>query len=232
MLEHEWDQKSVQFPLDENSIVLDIGVYKGRWSKEIAARYGCKIYAFDPQAWVVELARKELVEFKDVVVYDHGLGVESGYFEMEEFETDGATFMLGRSQRQQSGTGYLIEMADWLSVNHIEGIDLIMMNIEGYEFKLIPYMIEHGIMQKVKYFMVQFHPYGYDQDDEYLKIRKQMAEIMDIHFDYGIVLVCWKAKEKDARSDMVDAVVYAAKQAQGQEGEAPKKPARKTRKKA
>lgn len=194
--EHEWDEKSVQFPLTKTSVVLDIGGYKGRWSKEIAARYSAKICVFEPQEWAVKIAREELKEFSNVVVYDHGLGVEPGKFEMEEFETDGATFMLGNSQRQQSGEGYLIEMEDWLTVNHVTKIDLVMMNIEGYEFKLIPYMIEKGIMQKVKYFMCQFHLRGWTDEQPYEAMRKELGEFMDVHFDYGQVLTCWKAKEK------------------------------------
>lgn len=195
ILEHEWDQRSVQFPLDEKSIVLDIGAYKGRWSKEIANRYGSRIYAFEPQQWAFEIARKELAEGPNIHLYNFGLGVESGNFEMEEFETDGASFVLGFSQRQQSGEGVLMDMASWLKENRINQIDLIMMNIEAYEFKLIPYMIGRGILPKVKYFMCQFHPRTYEQQDEFEVLKKQIEEIMDVHFDYGIMLMCWKAKE-------------------------------------
>jgi FkbM family methyltransferase len=185
----------VEFPLDENSVVLDIGGYKGRWSKEIAQRYpGTRIFVFEPQMWAAKIATAELQEFSNVHIMEFGLGVESGKFEMEEFETDGASFVLGRSQRQQSGEGVLQDIAHWLYENNVPEIDLIMMNIEGYEFKLIPYMLEKGILQKVKYFMCQFHPHGYEQEEEYEVLRKRIGEVMDVHFDYGIVLMCWKQK--------------------------------------
>lgn len=204
-LEHEWDQKSVQFPLTKAGVVLDIGGYKGRWAKEIAQRYSSKIFVFEPQEWAFQIAKTELQEFDTVTVYNFGLGVESGKFEMEEFETDGASFILGRSTRQQSGDGTLEEIAGWLYANHFDKIDLVMMNIEGYEFKLIPYMIEKGIMQRVKYFMCQFHLKDWTQEEEYEAIRKQLGEFMDIHWDYGQVLTCWTQRaevgtQKSAKS--------------------------------
>ena len=34
------------FELDKNSIVLDLGGYKGDWANEIYRRYGCNIFIF------------------------------------------------------------------------------------------------------------------------------------------------------------------------------------------
>ena len=123
-LEHEWDQRSVQFPLTKASIVLDVGGYKGRWAREIASRYSSEIHVFEPQTWAAQIAREDLKEFDVVQVHEFGLGVESGKFEMEEFETDGASFVLGRSKRQQSGEGNLVEIQSWLEQNRVKRIDL------------------------------------------------------------------------------------------------------------
>lgn len=200
MLEHEWDKRSVDFPLKPGAVVLDIGGYKGRWSLEMAKRYPeSRIFFFEPQEWAFKIAKGELSEFPGVQLYKYGLGVESGIFEMEEFETDGASFILGHSQRQQAGEGHLVAMEDWLiaaqAERGLDRIDLIMMNIEAYEFKLIPYMIEKGILQRVGYFMCQFHPRNYEQQDEFEDLRKKLAGFMDVHFDYGIMLMCWKARD-------------------------------------
>lgn len=204
-LEHEWDKKSVEFPLTKDSVVLDIGGYKGRWAKEILQRYEAKVFVFEPQEWAFKIAQAELQEFETAKLYNFGLGVESGKFEMEEFETDGASFILGTSTRQQSGEGELKEIAGWLYENNFDTIDLVMMNIEGYEFKLIPYMIEKGIMQRVKFFMCQFHLRDWTDEEPYEAIRKQLGEFLEVHWDYGQVLTCWKMAEGQVEKAPVNA---------------------------
>lgn len=196
ILEHEWDRKSVEFPLNENSIVFDIGAYKGRWSIEIIKRYNCRLYAFEPQAWAHEVCRQALELYPRAHVFRHGLGVESGVFPMEEYETDGATFMVGRSERDQSGVGELVEIGSFLAKKRIRRIDLCMMNIEGYEYALIPHMLDLGIFDHMTYFMCQFHPFGEDGLAEMGKIRDSLYEKMDYRFDYQQVLTCWERKDR------------------------------------
>ena len=76
---------------------------------------------------------------------------------------------------------------------HIQNINLCLMNIEGYEFKLIPYMIETGIMDRIDYFMCQFHLQG-GKETEYYDIRRRLSETKKIRFDYGPTLTCWEPR--------------------------------------
>lgn len=48
---NEWDTRSFDWPLTQDSIVLEIGAYKGRWASEMCKRYNPKLYAFEPQLW-------------------------------------------------------------------------------------------------------------------------------------------------------------------------------------
>ena len=51
---HRWHKDNgdfslrLNYPLFENSVVLDVGAYKGDWSWQIANKYNCHIYAFEP----------------------------------------------------------------------------------------------------------------------------------------------------------------------------------------
>lgn len=193
-LEHEWDLKSVDFPLTEESVVFDIGAYKGRWAREIATRYNPHLFAFEPQPWAAELCRRELESFPKAKVFEHGLGVDTGLFPMDEFGTDGCTFEVGYSTRDQIGQGRLVEILSFIKKNRVKKIDLCMMNIEGYEFRLIPYMLENGVFERIRYFMCQFHLFGDQDSARYEALRDAIYEKMDYHFDYGRVLTCWVRK--------------------------------------
>jgi hypothetical protein len=38
----------LDYALSKNSVVLDIGGYRGDWTAKIVARYGCRSYIFEP----------------------------------------------------------------------------------------------------------------------------------------------------------------------------------------
>ena len=50
----EWSEKQLDkslrldYELDKDAVVLDLGGYKGDWAYEISARYDCAIYIFEP----------------------------------------------------------------------------------------------------------------------------------------------------------------------------------------
>lgn len=192
-LEHDWDLESVDFPLTSKSVVLEIGGYCGRWALEIAQRYNPNIHVFEPQEWAFEKCLESLKDFPATKVYNVALGVESGSFPMGNWETDGCSFV-NVPDRKPSGNGIMAEIGKTLDFLHIDHIDVCLMNIEGYEFKLIPYMIENGIMDRIDYFMCQFHTFN-DQDEQaYYDIRRSLGVNKKVRFYYGKVLTCWEPK--------------------------------------
>jgi len=38
----------LNYPLSRNSIVFDLGGYKGQWASDVYSRYLCTIYVFEP----------------------------------------------------------------------------------------------------------------------------------------------------------------------------------------
>jgi FkbM family methyltransferase len=192
MLEHEWDLKSVDFPLTEESVVFEIGGYVGRWAKEIAERYNPELFVFEPQMWAYRKCQEALVGFSHTYVFEYGLGVDSGVYPMGNWETDGCS-LINIPHNKPTGTGIVMEINSFLQSMKVERINLCLMNIEGYEFKLIPYMIETGIMDRIDYFMCQFH-LASAGENEYHDLRRQISKTKKLRFDYGPVLTCWEPK--------------------------------------
>lgn len=192
MLEHEWDLKSVDFPLTKDSVVFEIGGYEGRWAKEIASRYNPDLYVFEPQPWAFEICQQVLSEFSGSRVFPFALGLTTAELAMGSWETDGCSFTNIPSGKP-TGTGRMREIHTSLRELAIEHIDLCLMNIEGYEFKLIPHMIETGIMDRIDYFMCQFH-LNSGSENEYHDLRRKLSETKKIRFDYGPILTCWEPK--------------------------------------
>ena len=54
-----------KYPLTKDSVVLDVGGYKGTFAAEIVRRYGCHVYVFEP---VFDITPTE-----NIHVYKYGL---------------------------------------------------------------------------------------------------------------------------------------------------------------
>lgn len=187
---NEWDIKSFDFPLTPNSIVMELGGFNGRWCSEIARRYNPRLYVYEPQLW----AYHNLIELLDgynARVTNVGLGTQYAQLPMGEYGTDGCSFLpAGRVQDM----GWMREWYAELEALHLTHIDLLLINIEGYEFVLLPHIMPW--LTNVKWLMVQFHLQagGKDWTGEYHAIREQLSTTHNILWDYGPVLVCWEVK--------------------------------------
>lgn len=192
-LEHEWDKMSVDFPLTKDSVVLEIGGYKGRWALEIAQRYQPRLFVVEPQDWAFVECCRVLKEFPRTQVFNIALGKESGKFPMGNWETDGCSFT-NLPGGKPVGIGEMIEFKEFMNLENIDHINLCLMNIEGYEFRLIPYMLQAGIMDKIDYFICQFHPTNDGEVNQYHDLRRVLKRKKKVRFDFGPILTCWEPK--------------------------------------
>ena len=184
--EHEWDRKAIDWPgLNSDSVVWEIGSFKGRWALQMAERYNPKLYCFEPQEWACDVTRYVLRDFDNVIVRNCGLGVRDELLPMGEFGTDGCSFL--RNTRNK-GEGYIRNIVDVVRESGVKQIDICLINIEGYEYELIPYILEQKILPR--YLMVQFH--GDAMQD--LLLRKLIQTEYNLYWDYGKWLACWVVK--------------------------------------
>lgn len=102
---------------------------------------------------------------------------------MRLHETDGCSFVASEGL---TAVGELRDIADVLPELGVTEIDLMLVNIEGYEYTLIPYMLTEGI--KPRRLMVQCH----DGQDDYGFLIDLLAESYTCLWDYGMMLSAWE----------------------------------------
>lgn len=187
--EHVWDQKAIDWPLTTESVVVEVGGYKGRWALQIAERYHPRLFVFEPQPWAYEVCRVALGD--SATVLNYGLGVRADTLQMGEWETDGCSFV---KTPQGDGVGRIEEIATAFEILDITTIDLMLMNIEGYEYTLLPHMLNTGILPKR--LMVQFHTF-IDQYGMALAHIHAALEARGYHivWTYGVMLTAWERDE-------------------------------------
>lgn len=181
---------ALDWPLDENSIVFEIGAYEGRWAKQMAEKFHCSIHAFEPQDWAVERCRENLNGL-DVEIYPYGLWTHDGKMIIGDYGRDGASLLKpNHADRAEVDVVDIFSFID--KFFKPADIDVCLVNIEGGEFILLPYLIGTGLINRFKYIWVQFHMFvdmSYAKCD---KIFEHMKLTHNVLWNCFPAAVAWK----------------------------------------
>jgi len=190
--------------LTGDSIVVDVGAYKGEFCEKLSSKCQCKIYAYEP----VEKYYKELIDkinvnktMKNVLPHKVALSTKES---KEEIVVSDEGSTLTRYSRDMSGTTEVIDTIDvvdeldWImNENKKEEIDLIKINIEGGEFDLLPVLIDSGTISKIKNVHVQFHSFVQNSYIKYLAIKQEMSKTHDVVLDSLWKWTFWTRKDSN-----------------------------------
>lgn len=153
-------------PLTADSLAWVAGAHEGEQVRMLLDTYGCNVWAFEPQVNPYAQMVKEIQSDK-LRAYNFGLGDITESRPMSG-RGMGATYLLN------SGITQITQVVDIVSFMNkrdipVWRVDLFLMNVEGYEYVLLPYMIRTGLIKRFDRLLVQFHPvYRYDTTMEYI----------------------------------------------------------------
>ena len=165
----------VDYPLTEDSIVWDVGGYKGEWAKKIYDRYKCDIVLFEP---VYKL------HLPGITVRNYGLGGSSRIEYVDKKNDATSLFYSGSDQM------VIWDVADV----DFSFIDLIKINIEGMEYELLNRLIELEQIKNLGDIQVQFHRFVPDADNLRSKITDTLKQTHIQTYCYDWVWENWKLK--------------------------------------
>lgn len=194
-IDHPWDARALEWPLTAESTVIEVGGYIGRWALQIAERFHPRLYVFEPQVWAACVC--EAVLGNQAAVLTYGLGTGHATLPMGGWETDGCSFV--KPSLGIPGTfGVMREIGETFKALGITHIDLMMMNIEGGEYNLIPHMLDMGILPQR--LMVQFHTFADPDGAKLAHIHERMAQAgYIVPWTYGPFLTAWEKESKPMR---------------------------------
>ncbi len=179
--------------VDENSVVWEIGGYEGRWALQMAEKYNPQLYVFEPQEWAADKIREKLAGYK-ASVHQFGLWIHDGKMQINDYGRDGASFVkLGEPDPH---TVLTANVYSFFIKKRINQIDVCLMNIEGGEFVLLPYMISKGMMKHIKYFWCQWHLFVPNATEKWLQLRQMLEQTHEMIWDCGVTAQAWKRREK------------------------------------
>lgn len=180
----------IDYPLNSNSVILDVGAYKGEWAELIIKRYNPHIYVFEPVPSFYENLVKKFENNPKIKLFNVGLA-DRDSLEMISLSQDGSSiYHLNRHQVQIR----LIDIKKFLEEEQILSIDLIKINIEGGEYPLLSRMIELKLIERCQDIQVQFHNFIPDAQMLRLKIRETLEKTHYLTYDYSFIWENWTKK--------------------------------------
>jgi FkbM family methyltransferase len=160
----------LDYNLDENSIVIDLGGYEGQWASDIFSKYQSHIYIFEPYTPFFENIKKRFLKNKKIMVYNFGLASESSNSYLS-FNGDNTSSYIDK------GENFPIQLVDFMEFydsQNFQMIDLIKINIEGAEYDLLESLLIRGNLSKIKNIQVQFHDFVPNAEERVAKIRSKL----------------------------------------------------------
>lgn len=124
-------------------------------------------YLFEPQDWAVRQLNDKFGHLPNVRILPYALGDRSGVLRMGLYQTDTCSFMRGPvpfKDIEGPGGWYDGQMMDFHEFMRRENLDSVYyakMNIEAYEYVLLPYLARAGWLEKCQVIGISWHDARY-----------------------------------------------------------------------
>jgi len=190
----------LDYPLSKDSVVLDLGGFKGDWSSSVYDMYGCNMYIFEPVTKYFVGIKRRFLKNDKIKIFKYCLGSKNYSTEISLLG-DSTSIFLDSAQRE------LIEIADihyFIKFSGIRSVDLIKINIEGGEYDLLETILESSMQTCFGNIQVQFHRFIPNCKERRDRIRDILSKTHQLTYDYEFIWENWKLKPDISISSFSD----------------------------
>lgn len=181
---------ALQWAINSHSLVWEIGGFEGRWAQQMRGIYDPYITIFEPTKWGYGKCSALFFGNEKVDVRRYGLWVMSASLPIYNPGSDGASLYLPHVNSE------VCPFRDvYAEVQDLEqDVDLCLMNVEGAEWFLLPYMIASGLMQYFRLFWCQFHDFVPFASERFLRIHDGLKGSHKVLWNYYPTAVAWERR--------------------------------------
>jgi len=187
----------LDYPLDADSVVVDLGGYRGQWASDVFARFGCRIHVFEPVPAFAEGLRRRFAANPRIAVHQCGLA-------SSDAEVDFYLRADGTSQFAPHGSpaarGALRQAATYLRQAGLQEIALLKINIEGGEYDLLEHLVSSGWIRRVADVQVQFHDCVPQAAARVRRVQSLLAATHGLTYQFPFIWENWRRTAAPAAS--------------------------------
>lgn len=180
----------LDYPLTPDSVIFDIGGYRGLFTREIVARYDSNIYVFEPLPEFCEHIAEQFPHKPNVRICNYGLSDADAMSKMTVADEGSSIYTRGNKQ----ATIRLRDIDAVVRELGIGCIDLVKVNIEGGEYVLLRRMLETGLVSICRDIQVQFHHFYPRSRRLRSEIREALRRTHFLTYDYPFVWENWRKR--------------------------------------
>ena len=182
--------------LGPDSVVVDVGAFRGLVAQEFVDLYGCTVHAFEPNPQFYEELEERFHDNPKVFTYDVGLGGADAVLAMEQRGLGSTVYGSNDDDSVPTVEVRIRDVATVLDELGYDQIDYIKINIEGAEYDLLDRLIETGWIARTRYFLIQFHEwYGHPHRRRW-KIRRHLRTSHQEVWNYPWIYELWCATDR------------------------------------
>lgn len=151
------------------SVIVVAGAYKGRYIAYLSEMFSqAQFVGYEPQQDAYESLVLRFATSKRVQIIKAGLGTGNRQVAMGKSGTDGASVL------STSGKTTWVKLFDAIEAMPAY-IDLLVLNMEGYEWALLPYLLNEMMHHRIASLAIQFH-YDYVSTQAANRVIEQLSE--------------------------------------------------------
>ena len=187
------EAKRYEFQLDRQSLLMDLGGYKGHFVLEVLKQHECRLWVFEamPQ-YSARLARR-LGRIPGVRIFPYGLAGTDQTAHLRVDEDASSVFDGGNARSVRIKLRSIIS---FLHTTRPRRIDIMKVNIEGGEYELLERLVESPWVKKVARLQVQFHPFVPGALGRMKAIQTQLSKTHSLEWGFPMVWESWVLKEE------------------------------------
>ena len=184
---------SLDYPLNKDSVVFDVGAYEGNFTEKLHSKFRCNIHAFEPLLEYSTYLKKKFKDDPNVVIHEFGLLDENS--ELKLSNIDGSSSIFSRPEGALDISVNMKSFSTFIEKESISKIDLMYINIEGSEYRLLRQILDSGFINNIDHLQIQFHNFVNNAEKLRNKIRKDLLKTHKNNFNYPFIWERWDKRE-------------------------------------
>jgi len=188
---HDHKKWDCDTPLKVKGLVLDVGAYKGAFTNTLLKVYPDLDYSlFEPIPRYAESLRKKYNDHENVKIFNCALSADGRNLNLE------IAGLRSRNIARNVNAGLT---AVSLNIKDIflrsKDIELVKMNIEGMEYECLEELIQHNLLSKARYLLIQFHNFESDSASRRLLLQREISKDFTNIYCFDWLWELWVRKD-------------------------------------